>query len=102
MTAIWAAAGAGVASVTISLRALMLKPQARTWCDAPTPVRLAIAATGAIFGGVTVSLLHSDHAHLRETVAYGTTAISSLVLLRNMWRQRGQACGQREASPCRR
>lgn len=90
--ALWAAGAAALASASITLRALMLKPRTPAWADAPIFVRAAIAITGATFGGVTVSLLHSDGASLREALAYSVTATSSVALLLNMWRQRDPPC----------
>ena len=95
MTAqLWAMVAAGVASASITLRALMLKPRTSAWADAPVLVRSAIAVTGATFGGVAVSLLHSERASLREAIAYSAVAAASLALLFNMWRQRNQLCSQ--------
>lgn len=91
-SSIWAALPAALASSSITLRALMLSPKTPAWADAPTFVRVAIAVTGATFGGCAVSLLHSEQASLREVLAYSVTATSSVALLINMWRQRDRPC----------
>ena len=89
---LWAAAAAGLASAGITLRALMLNPRTPAWADAPVLVRAAMAITGATFGGVAVSLLHSERSSLREAIAYSVVAAASFALLFNMWRQRNQLC----------
>ncbi len=88
---LWAGIAAGVACVAMGLRANMLKPKFQRWRTPPTIVWVALLVCSAILGGASVSLLTGDagiKGTAREAVVYTILAISALVLLWNLGRQR--------------
>lgn len=92
MTAIdlWAFIALAVTSAALYFRGLMLRRENDRWVNAPRPVWISLMGAGIVSGGGAYSLWTGGHASGREAMVYTVWAISAVIILINLWRQRPQ------------
>jgi ammonia channel protein AmtB len=86
-------AGGLVGGLSIWLRSAMLKPGAKAWASAPSPVSLSLAALGILLLVMTWAMVKAggrptyDELMWWLAIVVAALALTGLVLLVNLWLQ---------------
>lgn len=81
------AVNAAIAGLTLGLRGNMLKPEARAWASS-RPASLIIMGLSVTMGGVAIDAFGRGGATPRELAVVSAVAITSVLMLVHLWRQR--------------
>lgn len=85
---LWATSAAFLAAAALAMRANMLKPDLKTWPQAPRLVQRTLAGLGIVMGMAAVSIFVGRDATAREALVYTALALGGLIMLANLNAQR--------------